>query len=85
MSRHSIFGEDRPEAQHDLLTHDYSNLLVSLHSGEVGDDVSAVLGVGDTSESHGVTRRVVSGRLDVLVDGLGRPLSLAGESTTKDN
>ena len=85
MSRHSVFGEDRPEAQHDLLTQDYSNLPVSLLCSEVGDDVSAVLGVGDTGECHGVTRRVVSGGLDVLVDGLGGPLSLAGESTTIEN
>ena len=51
---------------------------------EVGDDVCSVLGVGNTGESHSVARRVVSRRLDVLVDGLLVPLRLAFEGAPEN-
>ncbi len=58
---------------------------LSLLRLEVGDDVSAVLRVGNTGEGHRVARSVIGGRLDVLVDGLSIPLRLAGKSTTKES
>ena len=36
---------------------------------EIGNDISAILGVGNSGESHGVARSVISGGLEVLVQG----------------
>ena len=41
---------------------------------EVSDDVSALLGVGDTSEGHCVTGGVIGWGLKVLVEGVVVPL-----------
>ena len=58
---------------------------------EVGDDVSAILGVSDTSESHGVTRSEGWRTLEPLVEvtvspldsGLGRERSGVGEALAR--
>ena len=67
---------------HSLQPADELLASVSLLLLEVGDEVTAVLGVGDTSEGHGVSRSVVSGRLQVLIEGLVDPLALTGEGAT---
>lgn len=50
---------------------------------QISDDVGSVLGVGQTSEGHGVTWSVVGWGLQVLIQVLLGPLAtLAWESTT---
>lgn len=48
---------------------------------EVSDDIGSVLGVWNSSESHSVSWSVISWGLEVLVEGLLGPFSLAGKST----
>ena len=50
---------------------------------KISDDVGSILSVGYAGEGHSVTRSVVSGGLQVLIESLVGPFSLASEGTTK--